>query len=270
MDKLWLGPYRVRAFNSAQDSENRVHDDTVARRMGFAGGLVPGVDVYGYMAHLAVLRWGRDWLAQGTLTARFTAPVYDGEDALVSGTEADEGLQISVTCRGTASASGLAAMVTTSRPPSDAPRIATPPASTSRPPASEATLAPGTRLGMRPLQTTEDFAANYLRSLRETDPLYRSARLLHPGLLLRTCNWALTENVRLGPWIHTGSTVQNLAEAKVGATLTVAAVVAENREHKGHSLVELDAIVLADGQPVASVRHVAIWRPRQLRTAQAN
>ena len=41
--------YRVSAFNTAQESENKIHDDDVARRFGFTGGLVPGVDVYAYM-----------------------------------------------------------------------------------------------------------------------------------------------------------------------------------------------------------------------------
>lgn len=34
------------AFNTAHASENRIHDDATAKRYGFAGGLVPGVDVY--------------------------------------------------------------------------------------------------------------------------------------------------------------------------------------------------------------------------------
>ena len=49
-----LDPYRVEAFNTAKASENKIHDDEVARRFGFGGGLVPGVDVYAYMAHLPV------------------------------------------------------------------------------------------------------------------------------------------------------------------------------------------------------------------------
>ena len=49
-----LGPYRVEAFNTAKESENKIHDDTIARRFGFEGGLVPGVDVYAYMTHLPV------------------------------------------------------------------------------------------------------------------------------------------------------------------------------------------------------------------------
>ena len=58
----YLGPYRVEAFNASKESENKIHDDAVARRFGFRGGLVPGVDVYAYMTHLPVQRWGRAWL----------------------------------------------------------------------------------------------------------------------------------------------------------------------------------------------------------------
>ena len=47
-----LEAYSVVAYNTARDSENKIHDNTVARRFGFSGGLVPGVDVYAYMAHL--------------------------------------------------------------------------------------------------------------------------------------------------------------------------------------------------------------------------
>ena len=42
--------YEVRAFNTATASENKIHDDAVARRFGFHGALVPGVEVYAYMA----------------------------------------------------------------------------------------------------------------------------------------------------------------------------------------------------------------------------
>jgi acyl dehydratase len=83
-----LAPYRVIAFNTAHDSENKIHDDATARRFGFGGGLVPGVDVYGYMTHLPVMRWGRAWLERGTAECRFFKPVYDGDTATVTATEA--------------------------------------------------------------------------------------------------------------------------------------------------------------------------------------
>ena len=40
-----LETYRVTAYNTSKQSENKIHDDAVARRFGFSGGLVPGVDV---------------------------------------------------------------------------------------------------------------------------------------------------------------------------------------------------------------------------------
>src|SRR3954468_3412530 len=76
-----LETYRVEAYNTAKQSENKMHDDTVARRFGFSGGLVPGVDVFAYMMHVPVARWGRDFLSRGLIEARFIKPVYDGETA---------------------------------------------------------------------------------------------------------------------------------------------------------------------------------------------
>src|SRR5260370_6894631 len=91
-----LGPYRVSAYNTAHDSENKIHDDAVARRFGFGGGLVPGVDVYGYMTHLPVMRWGRAWLERGTPECRFFKPVYDGDIPRLTAIQAHGPLHISV------------------------------------------------------------------------------------------------------------------------------------------------------------------------------
>src|SRR2546429_8837611 len=95
-----IEPYRVQAYNTAKQSENKMHDDTVARRFGFSGGLVPGVDVMAYMMHLPVRRWGREFLERGLIEARFVKPVYDGEDASVTATETDGVLSIAVESRG--------------------------------------------------------------------------------------------------------------------------------------------------------------------------
>ena len=76
-----LEAYRLQAYNTAKQSENKMHDDTVAKRFGFSGGLVPGVDVMAYMMHMPVKRWGRAFLEHGLIDARFLKPVYDGENA---------------------------------------------------------------------------------------------------------------------------------------------------------------------------------------------
>ncbi|HZE47703.1 MAG TPA: hypothetical protein VE087_12555, partial [Xanthobacteraceae bacterium] len=91
-----LAPYRVSAYNTAHESENKIHDDATARRFGFGGGLVPGVDVYGYITHMPVARWGRAWLERGTAECRFFKPVYDGETATVIAGEDAAGLEIIV------------------------------------------------------------------------------------------------------------------------------------------------------------------------------
>ena len=57
--------YRVEAYNLSHASENKIHDDAVARSFGFAGGLVPGVEVYAYACQPAVQLWGRAWLERG-------------------------------------------------------------------------------------------------------------------------------------------------------------------------------------------------------------
>ena len=95
-----LETYRVCAYNTSKQSENKIHDDTVARRFGFSGGLVPGVDVMAYMMHLPVARWGRDFLARGLVEARFLKPVYDGEDVDLRARETDGVLELEVESRG--------------------------------------------------------------------------------------------------------------------------------------------------------------------------
>ena len=91
---------------------------------------------------------------------------------------------------------------------------------------------------------------------------------MHPATILRSCNFVLSRNVVLGPWIHTGSRVQYLAAAAIGDTLSVRARITGNYQHKGHRFVELDALVLASETiAVAHVAHTAIYRPRQVAAA---
>src|SRR5262245_43554573 len=105
-----LSPYQVKAFNTATASENKIHDDAVARRFGFGGGLVPGADVSAYRAHQPVAHWGRAWLGRGAAECRFQKPVYDGDIATVTATETAAGLDLRVDSRGELCASGGASL----------------------------------------------------------------------------------------------------------------------------------------------------------------
>ena len=256
-------PYEVLAHNLSAQSENKIHDDAVARRFGFTGALVPGVEVYAYACHPAVRLWGRAWLERGTAECRFLSPVYDGDRVAVEAAEAGAALTLTVRRDAATCATGHAALPAAVAPPDPAawPWRA-PPAS--RPPAGEESLARGTVLGTAPLEVTPALAADYLAAVREADPIYAREGLVHPGQVLRLCNQALVQNVVLGPWIHVGSRVRNHAAARVGGMLTARARVTENAERKGHRVVELDVLVVdGAGAPVAQVLHTAIWRPRQ-------
>jgi acyl dehydratase len=258
-----LAPYRVRAFNTAHDSENKIHDDATARRFGFGGGLVPGVDIYGYMSHLPVTRWGRAWLERGIAECRFFKPVYDGDDTAVTAA-ASGGMEITVESRGVVCASGRADL------PSGLPEPPAPdlfrlvPQRAERPPADETSLAAGTWLGLDPYAVTPEMAARYLADSRESAAIYRDEGLVHPRDILRAGNFVISRNVVLGPWIHTGSRVRHLAAAKVGDRLSARGRVVNNYEHKGHRFVDVDVLVLANEViPVAQIAHNAIYRPRQ-------
>jgi len=263
-----IAAYEVNAFNTATASENKIHDDAMARRFGFHGGLVPGVEVFAYMAHMPVARWGRSWLERGQAECRFLKPVYDGAVARVTATEDGDALELSVTSGDDRCATGQTFMPADGRsaPAIDALPITAPP--TERPAASETSLAPGRALGITPVTIDRAMLASYLEDIRETEPIYRTGGLVHPGQILRLANMALVQNVVLGPWIHVGSKLRNYAAVHVGQQLTLRSRITSNAVSKGHAIVEFDAIVAADGErSVAEITHVAIWQPRQVAEA---
>jgi acyl dehydratase len=262
-----LETYRVQAYNTAKLSENKMHDDTVARRFGFNGGLVPGVDVMAYMIHLPVAKWGRAFLDRGFIEARFIKPVYDGESADVTGVESEGVLTIAVESRGQLCATGTASL-----PPSapavllsDFPETA---GVTERRPVDASSYRLGEWLGTVPRAWAGEAAQQYLADVRERDPIYAREGLGHPGLVQRIMNRVLVDNAILGPWIHVGSRMQLLNAIGSGDELTARAKVTGNYEKKGHRFVELDALVVANGEtPVAHCQHIAIYQPREQATA---
>ena len=257
--------YRVRAFNTAKASENKIHDDATAQRFGFKGGFVGGVNVYAYMTHQPLQRWGRPWLERGTGEAKFGKPVYEDDVAEVVATEDADGMAISVHSDGVLCATGRAALPAGLPSAPDLGDFKAVPPRADRAAASESTLKTGDWLGMTPLLVTEAFHAQDLHDIRETDPVYAREKIVHTGTIIRCCNWALTHNVILPAWIHMGSSVRNLGLAHVGDTLNVRARITKNYEHKGHKWVELDAMVVAnETTPVIHATHIAIYRPRQL------
>ena len=250
------------ANNIARDSENKMHDDAVAKTLGFAGGLVPGIAVFGYMSHLPVATWGRAFLERGLMEARFVKPVYDGDEVRITAEETKSGIALELHCRDTLCATGHASL------PAEPAVIAlrdfekVAPVS-KREPVDTNSYPVDAWLGTADYVLTEDAARTVLHGLRETDTLYEQERLAHPGHLLRMMNQVLMENAILAPWIHVSSKVRYLATADATDALSTRARVTANEDRKGHKFVELDGIIVAnDTTPIAHCQHVAIYKLR--------
>ena len=266
-----VAAWELRAHNTATESANKIHDDEVARRFGFGGGLVPGVDLYAYLTHPPAEAWGLDWLERGTMQARFSRPVYEGDAVRVLPVEHHDdadGQRVRLELR---NADGEVCATAEATLPSAA---MTPPAldrwpdvaqAVSPPPASPESLSLGTHFGLTAHGFRADRAGEYLDDVRETLPVYRGARVAHPGWLLRDANYVLSQNVRLGPWIHVESSAQHHRLVNDGDAVSVRAVVTNEWEQKGHRFVTLDVAILAAGDLAARIAHTAIYAPRQVR-----
>jgi hypothetical protein len=253
--------YAVRAHNPATTSENEIHHDDVARAYGFAGGLVPGVTLYAYMAHPVVDVLGRAWLERGTMAARFVRPCYDGDDVTVDAVPDDDALKLTARRAGDeVIATGTAALPS---PAASLPPIAGYPAAPlpdERPPADRDTLAACDPLGSWEATFRAQHAPAFLDEIGEDLALFRADGIAHPGYLLLSANWILGGNVRLGPWMHVGSEVTNYGVVTDGERVSTRGRIAGLFERKGHQFAELDLLLVADDtRPVQHVRHTAIY-----------
>ena len=264
-----LPEYRVEARNTSESSENKIHDDAVARQYGFRGGLVPGVTVYAYMTRPLAEALGPAWLERGTASVRFLKPVLDGEEVVVAGAvrgRDEKGLTASLTA-GTA-ASGECAVLTATVPagtptPVNLALYPAAPVPPERPAATREHLAGLAALGTPVTAYDEASATEYADKVSDTLPLYRGPRgRVHPGFFLDQANRALDRNVRMGPWVHVSSAVRHLGGARVGETLATRGRVRSLFEKKGREFVEVDLVIVAGerARPVAHVLHPAIYK----------
>ena len=242
-------PYSFVARNIDPEADNEIHADDVAQRLGFAGALVPGVELFAGATTPLVAHWGERWLAGGQLALRFRRPVYDGERVEVA---LHEGSLTLTGPGGDVRGTGSAGLL--DRPPQvhGQPHVPLPAA-----PSAEPADGPfGTVV--EPVSAADGEA--YLEAVGEPLALYRDAGIAHPGLLLRQVNLLLMRNVALGPWIHTASSCRLLGVATLPAQMTVSGTVTDRYERNGHAYVRYDALVQADGRAVMLADHTAIHR----------
>jgi acyl dehydratase len=263
-----LPAYRVKARNTSVESENKIHDDAVARRYGFRGGLVPGVTVYAYLTYPLVSALGTGWIDRGTAAVRFTRPIFEGEEVSVAGQITERTPQgVTATVRATTDASGECASLTATLPagtptPVNLAVYRAHPLPDERPPVGREQLASIDALGTPVVRYDEAQATAYLDGVADPLPVYRGpASRVHPAFYLHQANRALSQNVKLGPWIHVSSAIRHLGAARTGDTLETRGGVRSLYERKGREYVELDLVLLAgERRPIAHVLHTAIYR----------
>src|SRR5205823_1816483 len=121
---------------------------------GFGGGLVPGVDLYAYLTHPPAEAWGLAWLERGTMQARFSQPVYEGDAIRIVPVEherAGDGERVHLELRNSADAVCARGVATLPSAPVALPSVdAWPdvPQAESPPPASPSSLVVGRQFGL--------------------------------------------------------------------------------------------------------------------------
>ncbi|HJQ68541.1 MAG TPA: MaoC family dehydratase [Blastocatellia bacterium] len=267
-----LPVYRVRARNTSAESENKIHDDTIAAGYGFRGGLVPGVTVFAYMTAPIVEAFGSAWLERGSMQVKFHLPFYEGDEVTVRAEVDAETEPVKIAVRaerseGTVCATALATVDDRAEWMGEA-RIESYPEAAlpdyeARPEATRDSIVIGASLGT--LKERIDLAdRTQVEMLDERlDIYYGAGAIAHPFVLLGLANKVLMHNFRLGPWIHAASDIINRGVARDGEEISVRGRIADRFERKGHEFVVLDLLLVADeNRAVEQVRHTAIYRPR--------
>lgn len=268
-----------RARNTSATSDNKIHDDAVARQYGFRGGLVPGATSYAYLAGHLVRVLGTEWAAWGTASISLVKPVYEGETVRLGGVvTAAEGDSthgsLAVECwvdgldgeRRALATAGLSWGVP--RVPEPRPAFAdvtlTPRRPEERRSITAATAPVGVPLPRVLLPADPQATVGYLDQIADTNPLFREGSpfggpLMHPGWWLHAANRVLSGNFILNLWIHTRSEVRHLGPALAGGTYHGYGMITDAFEKRGHQYITADILITdATDRPVARVQHTAI------------
>lgn len=266
-----LPVYEVVAKNYGAAHANKIHSDEGAAEHGFSGALVPGVALYAYLTRPLADAFGKDWLARGTISAKFIHPIYDGEacraEASITSIEPlGFNLQL-LNSENQLCAVGSATLPVKAQDVAFIPELDDFPYSPLPPEdhrwrATIASIQDGDVFGA--LDFTLDLAAQseFLENMRDDSPLYRGAdAVCHPAFWIAQANEIFMRNFALGMWIHTASETQHFALARDGERLTMRGRVVETAERRGHEIVTADLAVFGEAnRPLVRINHSAIIR----------
>lgn len=264
--------YKVMAHNQAEESENRIHSDEVARQFGFTGALVPGISVYAYLTRPFMENHGVEWLGGGHRVAtRFLKPAYQGENLTVTGGSTDlEGNTAPEEMTQIFNKSGLMLADLKNINPGRVHRhrsqagfkgVAAP-EGYQRPPVSwEGLILEKPMYGLEWAPAKEDNLA-WCDTVNDDLPLYGQGESppIHPGFLQAMANLVFMNSFVLDAWIHTGTVTTFHKPLLTGKKLNIQAMPAEKWEKKGNQFVTLYITISEDSKPAVEMLHSAIFK----------
>lgn len=239
-----------------------VHDDEVARRMGYRAALIPGAFLYGHFSRVAVDLWGRDWIERGAIGATFRRPIYNGDEVGVTVAPAAAGSRLALAMLdpdGQVAVEGWIAPPSEASPPDLAlwPLLAP---RAERPPVVAGQAPVGLRGATASATLTEADISESRAAFDERHPIYAGGGLAHPGLLMRRAMFEVNASFLWpGPVMLTACEARHFAAVTAGQRLETSSVIAETFERRGKHYVVTSELMLADGRPAALFRRTQLY-----------
>ena len=253
-----------------------LHDDEMARSLGYPAALVPGIDVYAYLARLALATWGETWLERGALSSTSLRPVYHQEELVVQAgqvqrTEGGRSVDLSVrNASGGEVATASASLDNGSVEPPDLasfPVFARP---ASPPPGDPGSMQVGMRFSCVPETVTAQANARLAADFLEPSPLYADQGIVHPAFLQRLAlRNAHASFAHATPPIYIAASGRHFSPARVGDRLEVSGAITRLWERKGHHYMESEQLVIANrDRAVMLIHRTTIYQARQATGAE--
>jgi acyl dehydratase len=248
------------ARNFAVASENKIHSDAIAARLGFTGALVPGVAVFGHLTWPLTEKFGERWLAGSEVTTRFLKPAYDGERLTITHQECDG--KVLVECHNGAGVllANLECTLPSEAADLDARAGVTAPAvSTERAEITWDSIHVDEPLPTYRWQPDVVHNCEYAARLDDETAIFQQG-VLHPHAILSQANQALVRRFIMPAWIHTGSEIRFRKMLRVDDEIEVRSIPIEKWERKGHQFIKLYIAYWLRGEVATEIYHTAIFR----------
>ena len=256
--------FQILALNDAQSSENRIHSDEIAAKKGFAGDLVSGVNVFGYLSQPLVQYYKIDWLSRGIMEIAFIKPAYENNLLTIETEDLNsESSQRNHHTFAYNEDNVLIAKLESSLPDQLPPinvkaQLRRNPEELKR---NEISWDAITLNEPTPAYLWQPTASDNMENVtiqRDQSNIYNGeSGLLHPFFILNACNKALMRQFLLPAWIHTGSRLTLRKSLRVGQSIEVRAVPTEKWKRKGHQFIKLYISMWTDNEVALEVEHTA-------------